>query len=103
MEDDDTTVNGFCLNCWCNEAQAAADAKVLGFEEQFRAGIYSCCQIVQWADEQWLAWLEAANQDRTANEGLTQSPWARDSEPELFRAHLGNSRFKQGWFHDLRR
>jgi hypothetical protein len=26
-------------------------------------GTYTCCQIVQWADEQWQAWLEAAHED----------------------------------------
>jgi hypothetical protein len=40
-----------------------ADAWVIGFQEEFLAGVYSCCQVVTWADEQWLAWTEAASED----------------------------------------
>ena len=34
-----------------------------GLSKEFASGIYTCCQVVQWADEQWLAWLDAAAQD----------------------------------------
>ena len=60
---DNQLINGLCRHCGCNQPQAAADARALGFEEEFASGIYTCCQMVQWADEQWLAWLHAAEQD----------------------------------------
>ncbi len=52
-----------CRQCGCTPSQAAADALVLGFQEEFQASVYSCCQVVAWADEQWLAWAEAAAED----------------------------------------
>ena len=35
----------------------------LGLNDEFERGFYSCCQLVAWADEQWLAWTEAALED----------------------------------------
>jgi hypothetical protein len=102
MQDDETTVSGFCRHCWCNEPQAAAAAKALDFQEQFQAGIYTCCQIVQWADEQWLAWLEAASEDRKMHEEITRPLETSESETGVFRAHSGDSRLKRRWFGDLR-
>ena len=52
-----------CRVCGCTEAQAIADARTLGFQRELQSGFYTCCQIATWADEQWLAWLEAADQD----------------------------------------
>ena len=52
-----------CRQCGSSPAQAFADAQAVGFEQEFRAGAYTCCQVVTWADEQWLAWAEAACQD----------------------------------------
>ena len=71
MGDDQRSINGLCRHCGCNQAQAAADAQVLGFKEEFASGIYSCCQVVQWADEQWLAWLNAAEEDGKMAENVT--------------------------------
>ena len=55
-----------CEICGYNQSQVLADAKSLGLEEEFERGIYTCCQITEWADEQWLAWFEAigADEDR---------------------------------------
>ncbi len=61
-----------CRNCGCSASQAAADAMVLGFQGEFQAGIYSCCQVVAWADEQWLAWTEAAVEDGRSEEEATR-------------------------------
>jgi len=52
-----------CRFCGCTESQARADAMVLGLNDEFERGLYSCCQLVAWADEQWLAWTEAALED----------------------------------------
>ena len=72
MGDNQPIINGLCRHCGCNRAQAAADARALGFEEEFASGIYTCCQVVQWADEQWLAWLNAAEQDDKIAEDVTR-------------------------------
>jgi len=61
-----------CRHCGCTASQAAADALVLGFEDEFEAGAYSCCQVVAWADEQWLAWTEAAAEDGRPEEEVTK-------------------------------
>jgi hypothetical protein len=37
--------------------------RTLGLQQAPQNGFYTCCQIAQWADEQWLAWLEAAQED----------------------------------------
>ena len=72
MGDNQPIINGLCRYCGYNQAQAAADARALGFGEEFASGIYACCQVVQWADEQWLAWLNAAEQDGKMAEDVTR-------------------------------
>jgi hypothetical protein len=52
-----------CEACRLTESQALADAKTLGLLEEFRCGVYTCCQINAWAQEQWLAWFEAVEAD----------------------------------------
>ena len=56
-------MNNICSACGYTESQAIADARTLGLEEELQSGLYTCCQIAEWADEQWLAWLEAAEED----------------------------------------
>jgi hypothetical protein len=62
-----------CRNCGCTISQAAAGALALGFEDEFAAGAYSCCQVAAWADEQWFAWSEAAVEDGKSEEQATKS------------------------------
>lgn len=52
--------------------QASADAAVLGFQAEYQAGLYTCCQVVAWADEQWLSWAEAAAEDGKCEEEATK-------------------------------
>jgi hypothetical protein len=59
-------LGGHCNHCGCSTAEALADARALGFAEEFQAGTYTCCQIDQWADEQWQAWTEISVEE---NEG----------------------------------
>ncbi len=61
-----------CRNCGCTTLQAKADALVLGFQNEFEDGTYTCCQVVAWADEQWLAWSEAAAEDGKPAEEVTK-------------------------------
>jgi hypothetical protein len=67
MKNDQKKTGRACRYCGSDEAQAAADARALGFEKEFQYGVYSCCQVVQWADEQWQVWVEAATERRKAN------------------------------------
>ncbi|MBV8552822.1 MAG: hypothetical protein JOY54_16120 [Acidobacteriaceae bacterium] len=55
-----------CTVCGYDKSRVIADARALGLEEDFSNGLYSCCQIARWADEQWEAWLEAMQQDLEA-------------------------------------
>ena len=52
-----------CTQCGRTESEVTADARTLGLLPEFECGAYSCCQIVEWADEQWLAWFEATQED----------------------------------------
>jgi hypothetical protein len=56
-------MSNVCQQCKCTPAEAMADALFLGLEKELESGIYRCCEIVAWADEQWRAWTEAANED----------------------------------------
>jgi hypothetical protein len=71
MEDDQARMDGICRRCGCKQATAAADARAIGFLEEFLAGTYTCCQVVHWADEQWLAWQLAACEDGKTPEEVT--------------------------------
>jgi hypothetical protein len=72
MGDNQPIIGGLCRHRGCNQVQAAADARALGFEEEFASGTYSCCQVVQWVDEQWLAWLNASEEDDKKAEDVTR-------------------------------
>ena len=85
MGDNQPVINGLCRHCGCNEARAAADARALGFEEEFASGAYTCCQVVQWADEQWLAWIRAAEQDGKRTEDVTRRLEISEPAPEFVR------------------
>ncbi len=61
-----------CRMCGCTKSQAMADARTLGLQSELQNGFYNCCQIAGWADEQWLAWLEAAHQDGRPADDVTR-------------------------------
>ena len=62
-----------CRFCGCTASQARADARALGFRDEYAKGLYTCCQMVFWADEQWLAWVHAAEQDGKPVDEVTSS------------------------------
>src|ERR1700742_332472 len=68
MERDETNRGEALQLCRGRQAQAVADAKAIGLEAEFEAGLYSRKQISEWAGEQWLAWLQATVEDRRATE-----------------------------------
>lgn len=57
-----------------------ADAKMLGFEQEFQSGIYTCCQIAHWAREQWSAWFQATAEDAKYRNDGGISPEPSDEE-----------------------
>jgi hypothetical protein len=61
-----------CRLCGCTKSQAMADAKTLGLQKELQNGLYSCCQTAAWADEQWLAWVEAALEDGKSADDITR-------------------------------
>jgi hypothetical protein len=52
-----------CPTCGRSDSQVIADARALGLLQEFQCGRHTCCQISEWADEQWWAWFKAANED----------------------------------------
>jgi hypothetical protein len=77
-----------CKVCGYNESQVIADAKALGLQQEFERGIYSCCQITEWADEQWLAWFEAIQADEERLDRLTLPPEPGQAENVFVPARL---------------
>jgi hypothetical protein len=73
MKNGPRKMNRVCRLCGCNAVQAAADARAIGFEDDFQNGVYTCCQVVQWADEQWLVWMQAAAEDVQPIDDVTLS------------------------------
>jgi hypothetical protein len=69
-----------CRTCGGTESQAIADARTLGLQRELQNGLYNCCQIAAWADEQWLAWLEAAEEDGKSADAVTQPLEYDDTE-----------------------
>ena len=63
-----------CTNCGRTESQVIADAKTLGLVQEFQSGVYTCCQIAEWADEQWLTWFEATQKDNKLVDDATSQP-----------------------------
>jgi hypothetical protein len=72
-----------CTVCGYSESGVIADARALGLEEGFRSGSYSCCQIARWADEQWLAWLQAIREDAEAASASNSAVDSVDPEAAL--------------------
>ena len=57
-------------------------ARTLGLQQELEIGIYTCCQISAWADEQWLAWFEATQEDSRLVDNMTGRPQFDDSDIE---------------------
>ena len=76
------TMTDKCTKCGRTESEIVSDAKTLGLLQEFQCGVYKCCQIVEWADEQSQAWFEAAQEDRedsSVHDMMTGLPHVDDS------------------------
>lgn len=67
-------MNNICSNCGCTEAFAIANARALGLLQELQSGMYTCCQIAAWAEEQRSAWFEAAQGGGRTVESATTPP-----------------------------
>ncbi|HTU48525.1 MAG TPA: hypothetical protein VMF91_25915 [Bryobacteraceae bacterium] len=76
-------MNTKCKRCERTESQIAADAKTLGLLQELDSGVYTCCQISQWAHEQWFAWFEAIQQDGKLVDDITLRSEFDESEVVL--------------------
>jgi hypothetical protein len=69
-----------CTQCGRTESEVTADARTLGLLPEFQCRVYSCCEIVEWADEQSLAWVEATAEDNRLIDNMTGWPEVADSD-----------------------
>ncbi len=76
-------MSNICRICGSPESQAIANARALGLEPEFQSGVYTCCQIANWINEQSSAWAEAAHEDRKPIQDLTKLPESRTVEAAL--------------------
>lgn len=81
-------MSNICRICDSTEAQATANARALGLEQEFQGGIYTCCQVAKWASEQSLAWLEMAHEDGTLAHDPTKLPDSPQTEAALVPVRL---------------
>jgi hypothetical protein len=93
-----------CTKCRRTKSQITADARSLGLLEELQSGVYTCCEISQWADEQWLAWFEATQEDGKVLEDVTIRPEFTETNVVLVPVRL--RRQQVPWYRhpdDLRR
>ena len=71
-----------CAKCGRTESQITSDVKALGLQQEFQCGVYTCCQIAAWADEQWLAWFEATQEDSSLVDNMTARAQVEEDDCE---------------------
>ena len=81
-----------CTTCGRTNSEAITDARSLGLQQELQSGIYTCCQITAWADEQALAWFEALHADAKPIEHTELLEW--QSEAVLVRVRC----LEVSWF-----
>jgi hypothetical protein len=85
-----------CMNCGNTESQTTTDAKTLGFLEEFQSGVYTCCQISEWAHEQWLAWIEARQEDSQRTDDATR--WSEFDDSQVVFVRVRHRRQQAPWY-----
>jgi len=85
-------MSAICRICGSTESQAIADARTLGLEQELQSGIYTCCQIAEWADEQCLAWFEASQEDDKRVNDVTRRIELSEAEAVLVPVRLRRPR-----------
>lgn len=90
-------MNNNCKRCGRMESEITADAKTLGLLQELESGVYTCCQITQWADEQCLAWFEAIQQDGKLVDDITTARGGF-SESEFVLVPVRPRRAQVSWY-----
>jgi hypothetical protein len=72
-----------CRTCGRSESLTIADAKAIGLQQEFERGIYTCCQIAAWAEEQSIAWFEATHEWCIPADEVSASVELNQTEAEL--------------------
>jgi hypothetical protein len=85
-----------CTTCGCTGSQAVADAMTLSLQKELQNGAYKCCQIAAWADEQWLAWMQAAEEDGQPADGTAKPLEYLDTEAVFVPVRIKN-RYEPRW------
>jgi hypothetical protein len=67
--------------------------------QEFQSGVYTRCQIAEWADEQRLAWFEATQEDGKLLDDETIRPEFSDSNMVLVPVRLRRQRAP--WYRDF--
>lgn len=91
-------MNSKCAVCGCTELEAIADARSLGLYQELQSGVYTCCQIAEWADEQALAWFAAAHEDSKLVNDLNNPGECEPTDALLVPVRLRRPRVP--WFRD---
>jgi hypothetical protein len=86
-------MSNMCSACGYTQSQAIAEARTLGLQEELQSGLYSCCQIADWADKQWLAWLEAPEEDGKPADNVTKLLELGEARAALVRVRLRQPQF----------
>jgi hypothetical protein len=84
-------MSGICRICGSTKSQAISDARAVGLEQELQGGIYTCCQIAEWADEQWFAWFEAIQEDGKRVDDVTRRAELSETEAVLVSVWLRRS------------
>jgi hypothetical protein len=84
-----------CTTCGRTESQATAEARAVGLMQEFLDGMYTCCQVAQWANEQLVAWFEAIHADGEPNEKLAE---LRESQVEAVLVRVRGRGVQVPWF-----
>ncbi|MFL6448914.1 MAG: hypothetical protein ACJ746_14685 [Bryobacteraceae bacterium] len=87
-----------CTRCGRTQSQVTSDAKSLGLVQEFEIGVYTCCQIVAWADEQSSAWFQATQEDNRLANKATDPPELDTSEDEALLVPVRLRRRQVPWY-----
>ncbi len=98
MDKDQNRMSGVCNSCGCDRAQAVLYARAIDFEAEFLAGLYDCCQVVQWSEEQWLAWREAACEDGKTIDEVMPALGSEEPEKAFVKVQIRRPRGESGPF-----
>ena len=91
-------MNSICAVCGCTELEVIANARSLDLYEELQSGLYTCCEVAEWADEQVLSWFQALREDSKLVDGTTKPRESEATDWVVVPVRLRQSRVP--WFRD---